>query len=312
MGREFKEIADYREIDWIAYRGKHGVAGLNQKIMSEVKFFQPDMVFMQIQTGGVIDQRTAYTTSGKSYLVNWTGDVRTNIKWYIDLAPYVGTTMFTNMTDVKTLKDLALRSDYLQIGYDEKIYFPGERSLSVPDIIFLGNNYSHARTLFPGTKERQDMVNFLSETYGDQFKPYGIGWKNTKVLTTKDEPDHYRSAKIAINQNHFLYERFSSDRIFRIMACGCFCLTRYYPGIEEEFTIGKHLEVWHDFEELRDQIDYYLLNEGERQTIARNGYKLVSSSCTWKHRIKQLLELYERYLDTRHQKPQAKKVLTDR
>ena len=60
------------------------------------------------------------------------------------------------------------------------------------------------------------------------------------------------------------------------MGCGTLCLSYKYPGIEKEYKIGKHLDVWEDFDDLKDKIKYYLKNDYLRDKIAKAGCEYVA------------------------------------
>ena len=78
-------------------------------------------------------------------------------------------------------------------------------------------------------------------------------------------------------------------RVFDIMGVGGFMLTNYQPEIEELFTIGKDIEVFHDIDELHDKVSFYLANEKARLQIALNGYKLVSEKYSYDRAIESIL-----------------------
>jgi spore maturation protein CgeB len=283
-------------IDWVKIMKRAGVGNLRSTIINEAKNFHPDIVFMQIQTDGIIDIETATILSSIGFVVNWTGDVRTNIDWYKQLAPHVDLTLFSNLTDVKTLQSEGLRSEYLQVGYDEDLYCLGRsHKTNFADIVFLGNNYKSSPINFPLTGERIAMVDYMSTRFKGKFKAYGSGWKGSQRLQINDEINCYRFSKIAINQNHFNYEKFSSDRIFRAMGCGIFMASRYYKGIEDEFEMGKHLECWSTLQELEDICRYYLANDKARKKIALEGAKHVRENHTWHNRFKELVLIKEKY-----------------
>ena len=78
---------------------------LNGIVQARVKAHTYDAVFMQIQHPNIITPETARIMSEQSLVFNWTGDVRTNIRWYVDMSPYV-VTLFTNMTDVEKIRKI--------------------------------------------------------------------------------------------------------------------------------------------------------------------------------------------------------------
>jgi spore maturation protein CgeB len=261
----------------------------NQSIRRLVDQHKPDLVFLQIQTPGIIDVHTAQYIASKSFVVNWTGDVRQNIDWFIQVGKVIQMTLFTNMEDVKTLRSKGIKSDYLQIGFPTKIFKPsGTIKAGVPEIIFMANQTQG----FPLSNYRKEIVEELRRRYGSRFGVFGNSWGwGYSVPDQNEEAAHYRGCKIAINLSHFNYSRYSSDRIFRLMGAGAFCLSHNYQDIEKEFEIGKYLDVWNDKDELFRKIDYYLENDLERKAIAKSGCKHVHKNHTWNERIKQLIQI---------------------
>lgn len=253
-----------------------------------------DVVFMQIQSPNVISPAAVRVLQKEGIKVfNFTGDVRQPLpQWYIDLAPYC-MTLFTNNTDVEFLRGLGHDAVYFQIGYNSEFYTNiGDRYLVPPaEIVFMGNHYPGA---FPLSRFRYDMVTFLQKEYGERFKVYGKGYPRAIDLNYKqmEEANVYRSASIGINCSHFNLKQYSSDRMLRIMACGCFCLSHRFEDIEKEFSEGIHLRSWQTLEELKILIDYYLDNHNERNKIAAAGMDLVRTQYTWDYRIRnQFLQL---------------------
>ncbi len=222
-------------------------------------------------------------------MVNWTGDVRQNVDWYVNIGRVIQMTLFTNMVDVETLRSKGINADYLQIGFPTGIFKPkGTVKANVPEIIFMAN----CTQGFPLSNFRKEIVEELRKRYGPRFAVYGNAWGwGYSVPDQQEEAAHYRGCKIAINLSHFNYSRYSSDRIFRLMGAGAFCLSHNYPNIEQEFEVGKHLDVWNDKEELFRKIDYYLENDFERKVIALSGSKHVHKNHTWLNRVFQLEEI---------------------
>lgn len=254
-----------------------------------------DVIFLHVQRPGVIDIKKAKELNEKGvHIFNFTGDVRQPLpEWYLALAPYV-TTIFTNMHDVAYVRSFGYRAEYIQVGYNDHIYNPvGVRDKTAPKIVFMGNNYGKT---FPLSQERVNMVSRLKRKYGNNFKVYGSGWeRGTENLNQQQhrEAEIYRGAKIAINFSHFNLSRYSSDRLFRILGCGTFCLTHRYKDMELEFVDGKHLVAFDNINDLCNKIDYYLLQEPLRKDIAKNGHEECVNTATWFHRIDGLKKLID-------------------
>ncbi len=286
LNNTLKSFGKYEFFDWQKYLELYGVWSMRQHLLRLNKEFKPDLVFMQIQTPDIIDGLTASKLSGTT--LNWTGDVRSNTDWLRNLAPYVDATCLTNETDTEALREEGVNSWFLQIGFEHKIFTSEGPKLTTkntihshPDVVFMGNNYPDK---FPLSKERHDIVHKLKQKYSNRFLLCGQGW-DLEAINLMGQPKKeamvYRSCKIAINANHFLHKRFSSDRIFRIMGSGAFCLTRHYPGIEKDFIDGVHLKTFNTIEEMLYLIEYYLKHEGERMDISEAGCKLVHEKFKW-------------------------------
>jgi hypothetical protein len=260
-------------------------------LRSLVNEHNPDLVFMQLQTPGIISPWMAKELGQKTKIVNWTGDVRTPTpQWYIDIGRHIHLTLFTNMHDVEVCRKHGIKADYLQIGVPDKIFTPvGPVAKDVPDIVFFGNNPGG----FPLSKMRADMVRSLKQRYGERFGYYGSGWGSDirPINNQHEEASIYRGAKIAINLSHFDYPRYTSDRMLRAMGSGCMVLSKHYDGIEEEFDVSKHLSVWKDFSELFHHIDYFLTNGHERKSRALRGSEHVHANHTWRNRIEDLIKM---------------------
>ena len=285
------KLGKYYFLNWPQVKENSDVYELRKQIIAASVNMNTDLVFFQIQSHDIIDINTVKQLKG--FVINWTGDVRSPIpKWYFDIGRHINLTAYSNETDVKITTNAGIPAAYLQTGFDDVIFNPEGAKNEAHEIVFLGNNYTGT---FPLSNLRAKMVQFLVNNFGERFKMFGGNWNypNAGNLMGNEQGEAavYRGCKIAINVSHFDYERYSSDRIFRIMGSGAFCLTKWYPGIEIDFKDGVHLKVWKDFEELKKLINYYLIHEEERKQIAAAGCQYVRTYCTWDQRMLELKQL---------------------
>lgn len=292
-----KNGGQYDEINWVEIRDRSGIAEMRDSLIRQVSELSPDLLFMQIQYPDVIDEETAKAFAHHSgYVVNFTGDVRHPFPlWYIEIGRHLDLTLFTNDHDADFACSQGINAKFLQVGYEHTIYNPeGEKNTNGAEIVFMGNNYADK---FPLSGFRKDMVEGLYQRYGNNFRVYGGNWSrvNSENLMFQQEKEAatYRNCKIAINLSHFNYGRYSSDRLFRILGCGAFCLSHRYLHIEKDFTENTHLRTWETFSELYDLIDHYLDDNAsaERQEMARAGNLLVEKVGTWSARYDQMMEI---------------------
>jgi len=291
MQQAFFDNSDYREINC-------GEKDLNRKVIELSNSFTPDLIFMQIQTEGIIHRSTIVELKKKgAFIINWTGDIRNQVpQWMIEIADVVDLTCFSNMRDVDWMKKHNYRSEYLEQGYDENIYKPQGEAMAVPPIVYFANNYNNQ---FPMGKFRIQMNDFLKDRFKKQYGIYGNGWNNANGNFNHSQPveaSAYRGAKIAINVSNYEVKQYSSDRIHRIMGTGtAICLAKHYQDIEKVYTDGVHLRVWEDLNDLEILINYYLRDGSnfERFGITKNGMELAQKNFTFQSMIKNIIALWE-------------------
>lgn len=286
--RMLQSLGEYHQFDWMAEQ-KKGHMAMQLKLKQFANQIKPDLVFFQIQGSEHFDYQTIAAIPG--FKINWTGDVRDDLpQWYIDLAPAFSITLFSNMRDVHAAREAGMNADYLQIGYDEQIYFPVERKKKY-DVVFQGNHYGH----FPLSKFRLDACVALREVYGDRFGLFGANYPLAlKAKNTMGDPGAearaYHEAHIGINISHYQIERYTSDRMHRIIGCGCFCLSHAYQDSGEEFP---WLVTFETIEQMMERVSHFLSSDLNRNQIAEANYKHVRDHHTWLARAADILRIME-------------------
>lgn len=260
----------------------------------------PNFIFMQIQHKGIIDYEDAYYLNQIAPVISYSGDVRNDTEWHELMGAAGVLTIVNNDEDIEKLRSLGFKADYLQVSFHNGIHHPNNRSKErLGKIVFLGNNYTE--NCYPLSKERIDIVKALKQEFGKDFTVYGNSWLIEGIDSTTI-PAHsssyvYGGYDVAINHSHYQRSRYSSDRLFYILASGTFCLSQWYPRMDEEFEDGKHLVVFKDIPDLIEKCHYWLKpeNKAKREKIAQQGCDYVHNECTWDKRIKQLIPIINKY-----------------
>lgn len=287
LQRAFKKVSEYKEI----YTGHHD---LNNQIIKDCEAFEPDIVFIQIQTPGILSISTIKRIRHvcKS-IVNFTGDVRSPLpEWYIELGKEIDLTLFVSMDDVHTARENGIKSNWLQLGFDDQIYNCEVTPKSSADIIFTANNYDH----FLLSKNRIEVAYALREEFKERFQLYGSGWKIPSINSNNSMEQQaaiYRGCKIAINYSNFNQAMYTSDRMLRIMGSGAFCLSHEFKDFDKVYTDKENIAVFNSITDMIEKCYYYLGNESERNRIAKNGYDLTHKLYTWDSMINNLIKLCE-------------------
>jgi hypothetical protein len=273
------------------YEISTGDPNLNDRIHKAINDYKFDIAFFQIQGSGIVHPFIFHNIQDKGiFTINWSGDLRKGTPiWYFNTGANL--TLFTNERDVRNLRQKGLKSDFLQIGIDPKVFNIHGIERIDRQVVFMGNNYGNQ---FPLGRDRAFMAQWLVNSGHTVIGSYqgSIFSLNGNQL---EESIVYNNSKIAINHSHFNEDRYTSDRMFRILASGCFCLSHHYQGIEKDFEVGKHLDTYKGINEMKQKINFYLSHEKERNEIAQNGYKLCHEKFTYKSIVENLFSLVKKY-----------------
>ena len=293
MPKYFREQCDYTELLLNGYLADN----LNSLIDLDKT---PDIIFIQIQSDTIagrnsntfIGDQIRYFKNNGSFVINWTGDMRGNTpRWMTQFAHNVSATMFSNLKDVEFFKSAGMPTGFLQQGIDTNIFTPEGDKADVPDIVFLANNYANQ---FPLSRYRRNAVNRLRAHYGNRFKVFGNGWGSDSGNVNSsqyEESKVYRGCKIAISISHFDADRYFSDRLGRAMCSGAMVLSHNYQGLERDFEVENHLDIFGNLDEMVSSIDYYLANDDKRKEIAKSGQEHASKEFSYQNVVKQIIEL---------------------
>jgi spore maturation protein CgeB len=279
LERAFNKVSNCR---WINTNDRN----LNNRVIEECKEFKPDLVFIQVQSPGILNNSTLQNIRpfcGK--IINFTGDVRDPLpNWYIETGKLIDLTLFVSMTDVRKSQD-QINCDWIQIGFDDTIFNKHTEHVKSADIVFMANNYGS----FPVSNYRKEIVSTLSNEFKGRFEVFGTGWNRANNINDSllKQASVYRGCKIAINCSHYNHSMYSSDRILRIMGSGAFCLSHEFRDYDKLYA--DHLAIFKNINDLVEKCHYYLENEEDRKRIANNGYEFTHTLYTWDRFVQNLI-----------------------
>lgn len=295
LSKAFRDVCEVYEEFPISVQLPNQIRSIN---------FIPDIVFCQIHHDKIDNRPTnellriviQELRDKGSFVINWNGDIRGNYPMWMMNFP-ADLTCFTNKKDIDWMLSMNKAADFLQIGIDTETF----KRWSVGrghDVVFMGNHYGN----FPLSGFRHDAARVLKIKYGaglygnypgsnDNLNPDP---RNPFPKQSK-ESQIYSCSKIAVSISHFNIPLYTSDRLFRCMGSGCFTLALHYPGIEDSFEIGKHLDTFDTLQEMQHKIDFYLKNEELREQIAETGYQHVQKNFSYHAMVKNIIGLWEKY-----------------
>ena len=66
-------------------------------------------------------------------------------------------------------------------------------------------------------------------------------------------------------------------------------MTNYQPELEELFTPGVDLAVYHNLDEMMELVKYFLAHDKERIRIAMNGYQKVRANYCYEKQVERIM-----------------------
>lgn len=181
-----------------------------------------------------------------------------------------------------------VKGHYLPAGvFHEEATYSKKQSYD-NDVIFVGSRLYHREWRY-----RPKLIHWLKQRYPNKFKHYGRD--GLGVVRGAELNDLYASTRIVVGDTlcpGYSYPDYWSDRIYETLGRGGFLIHPYIPGIEREFTDREHVVFYKygNFNQLKELIDYYLVNEEEREAIRVAGHNLVKNKYTYRHRWQTILQ----------------------
>ena len=307
------------EVSRFDYRGlasKFGVEGMNNMIIDQATKMNCEMVF--IGKGELVNRKTLHKLRKKGIIVTlWYGDYRKPPNnWLIDNLHE--TDFFFSTSGGSTLQS------YFEKGSPGVASFfivPSDPELSMKwrfyprgtkDVVFTGSNHNLGGFGIGGL-ERNQTIDYLTTRDDVEFWGYYKSTNNYKNQLMRflerltqsrfhskwiSGDEYIRaiiSAKIGVGvslvQN---IQKYSSVRLQHYLMFGTFYLAWHFPQIEELFNVGRELVCFHNVKELEDNIDYYLVNDKERETIAKNGQSAMIYRYNTKNIMGMILDVIEK------------------
>lgn len=292
--RAFQEEGhEVRVVDWRRYSKDAHRHKVEPLCIAEAKKFRPELAFCQFQAPGLITGALPRALSDMGcFSINWSGDVRSPLPdWYKVVAPYFSVTSFSNVPDVEEMRSIGYRSEFLQIGYDERLYCPPTDGRERSGIVFIGNNYGGYK--YAESESRREMVKAMADAFGPLFKVYGMSWEGVVpaenvggYVREPADADILRDAAVAVGWDHFHRAGFASDRLLRATACGCAVVNQYYEGIEQEHP---HVGAARSVDEMVKMVAHALNNMDRALSFGAKSAQWTVEHHRWNERVKQMM-----------------------
>ena len=134
----------------------------------------------------------------------------------------------------------------------------------------------------------EDVPGWLNPQFGggEEFRSMYKGW-----CPFEDSHKVFSLSKINLN-SHIRPDgsKYLNERCGQVMGSGGFLLVDNTANLNDVYEVGKELESYSSYAELRDKNKFYLENEDKRKEIARRGYEKATTMYTWDNWAKFILD----------------------
>lgn len=322
----FSEIGNETIVFWLEENGfPNDLSGLQRRIRQFAEETGPDIVFMTLMNDE-IRLETLRSLSEKYITVNWFCDDQYRFFSYSQfVAPNLNCSITVDKYSISLYKDIGCNVVHSQwaahrfikdlnmndIEYKYDVSFIGGRNAtrnwciamlrnSGIQVECFGDGWPNGRVRLAEMHEimyhsriNLNLSNSIPDVRGFWRFLFGELIRSLCGKNTRSYGSYKRSVRKALGgiKEAFISKKRNESikaRNFEIPAAGGFELSRYALEIEDYFILGQEIAVFSTMEELKRQISYYLINEEERNTICRAGYKR-SRLHTYTERFREIL-----------------------
>ena len=258
-------------------------AQMEQELFILILKIKPDLVF--ISKGRELS--TAITQKMSLYCPTWLWYMDNSLGLSDEIIQHIRNSTYASCGGLGIAKLASIKAGkdvfYIPEGCDTSLYRPLAATDTYKcDVAIIGNE------ALPRTN-----ITELIRAKGFTVKRYGRK-EDGGFISGDSYCMAVNGAKIVVDVPRILEdtqsERYYSDRVYQVLACGGFLLINYRKDIDAVFAENYHLSIWRTESELVEKLAYYQGNDIARSLIAHNGMAFVRSRYTWDNSMSQVLE----------------------
>jgi spore maturation protein CgeB len=257
---------------------------------------KPDFVF--ILNGDMLSTTTLDLFRKDSKTVLWLFDSISNITTVTNHIDHVDYCFCYEQEDVDFYTRSGKKAYFLPQAYDPQFYYPEENQIKDIDILFVGNLYI--------SKRRQQHIKQVIKSFPDkkivifgEYKPWyknPVKWllrEQRNIYMNRNIPycavnSYYNRAYVVLNIHHEQQKNGANPKVFEISGSGAYQVCDSNRYLEILFP-NNEIGLFQNEEDLINKIEYALTHNMEEN--AMRAQQIVSSQHTFKHRIKEVIEL---------------------
>ena len=264
----------------------------NRRLLARVRAFEPDLVLIVGSNWGVFPETLRRIRRLGAKVAIWDYSLKLWNGFQVECLPLYDAYFLLDSYMVPVLKNLASvkHVEWLPACADPDM---GAVELSAEDRVRFGADAAFIGTAYP------NRVELFRAMAPQSIRIWGKGWPDVgpharievEPVWGLKKTKIYKATRVNLNiQGTALQISGVSERVFEIMACGAFVLSKSYPDLLTLFARSGAVDVFSDADDLRKKIGYYFAHDDERREIAAGARALVRAEHTYRHRVTRLLD----------------------
>lgn len=176
---------------------------------------------------------------------------------------------------------------------DDEVMTYEENENKEYELLFVGNSRKIYRQILKDLLPTKHKLT----VYGREWEEFPVHEYVVNNYIDNDKVGQaYHDAKILLNDHWDDMKEYGviSNRIFDALAVGAFVISDHMPEIDS--TFDGAVVTYHDAEDLKEKVDYYLEHDEEREKLAQKGKKIVLAGHTFSARCRHIIDTIEKNL----------------
>jgi spore maturation protein CgeB len=112
-----------------------------------------------------------------------------------------------------------------------------------------------------------------------------------RPVYNSEKAEAFTNAKIVLNNLHYSEIEGLNVRCFEAAGIGAFQIVDWRPGLNDLFIDGEEIVSFKSMDDLKNKLNYYLVNEKERNRIANNGKNRAHKDHTYYKRLEKMINI---------------------
>lgn len=262
--------------------------------LAQIKKIKPDIVY--VQNLSILNPSTLKNIKAHSKLL--VGQIASSLPAKKNLTCFdLILTSFPHY--VERFKSMGIASEYLKIGFDNRILKKIGKQPKKHEVVFIGS-------LSPHHKEGTIILERVAEKIPISIWGQGIQFTSKKSPIRKRFQgsawglDMYKilsQSRIVINRHIQASDGYANNmRLYESTGMGSLLITDDKKNISDLFVVGKEIITYKNTSDLIKKLMYFMKNKNEASKIAKKGQMRTLKEHTYQKRMMELVNILNNYL----------------